>query len=377
MATIPQATLLIVDDATENLSVLGELLYPKYRVLVANSGARALRLAGGSPRPDLILLDVMMPELGGYAVLERLRGDPTTRDIPVIFITAMDSLDEEARGLEAGVVDYIVKPIRPGLVLARVRTQLEAKRARDRLFDQNADLEAEVARRMTENELTQTAAIRALAHLAEIRDRETGNHILRTQAFVRLLAMRLREHPRFSATLNRNYLELLTRAAPLHDIGKIGIPDAILQKPGPLTPAEWAIMQTHARVGADAIELAQQGLGHRLPLLILAHEIARWHHERWDGSGYPDGMAGEAIPVCARIMSIADVFDALISLRVYKPPMPMDEARAIITAGRGSQFDPDVTDAFLDGFGDFAATAQGHRDATAAIGARTGSATLG
>ncbi|HYN76300.1 MAG TPA: HD domain-containing phosphohydrolase [Lamprocystis sp. (in: g-proteobacteria)] len=366
MPTRPQATLLIVDDAAENLAVLGDLLHPTYRVLVANSGARALRMAGGTPRPDLILLDVMMPDLGGYAVLQQLRGDPTTRDIPVIFITAMDSLEEEEQGLDAGAVDYIAKPIRPSLVLARVRTHLEAKRARDLLTGQNADLEAEVARRLAENQITQNAAIRALAHLAEIRDRETGNHILRTQAFVRLLAERLRDHPRFSATLAPDYLEHLTRSAPLHDIGKIGIPDAILQKPGPLTPEEWAIMKTHARVGGDAIELAQRDLDHPLPLLTLAREIARWHHERWDGSGYPDGLAGEAIPVCARIMSIADVFDALISLRVYKPAMPMDEARGIIAAGRGTQFDPDVTDAFLDGYADFAAAAQGHRDASRA-----------
>ena len=236
------------------------------------------------------------------------------------------------------------------------------KRARDWLRDQNAYLEAEVARRMAENELTQTVAIRALAQLAEMRDRETGNHIRRTQAFVSLLANRLRGHPRFAATLDQGYIDLLVRSAPLHDIGKVGIPDAILLKPGPLTAPEWCVMQTHARVGADAIALAQQDVDHPLAFLALAQEIARWHHERWDGHGYPDGLAGEAIPVCARIMSLADVFDALISPRVYKPALPLEQARAIITAGRGTQFDPEVTDAFLDGFAAFAVIAEGHRD---------------
>jgi putative two-component system response regulator len=303
-----------------------------------------------------------MPQMGGYEVFERLRADPATRDIPVIFLTALDTPEAELHGLAAGAADYLTKPIRPNLVLARVRTQLDVKRARDWLKDQNAYLEAEIARRMTENELTQTVAIRALAHLAEARDQETGNHIRRTQAFVAQLAERLRTHPRFVATLDQGYINLLTRSAPLHDIGKVGVPDAVLRKPGPLSPNERCIMQTHARIGADAIALAQQDLEHPLAFLTLAQEIARWHHERWDGSGYPDALAGEAIPVCARIMSLADVFDALISPRVYKPALSLGEARTIIVAGRGTQFDPDVTDAFRADFAAFAAIAQGHRD---------------
>jgi putative two-component system response regulator len=355
------ATVLIVDDAAENLAILGNLLYPTYRVLAANSGTKALRMALGTPRPDLILLDVLMPDMGGYEVLAQLRADLATRDIPVIFVTAMDSPEEELRGLDAGVADYIAKPIRPSVVLARVRTQLEVKRGRDWLKDQNAFLEAEVARRMTENEETQAVAIRALAHLAEARDRETGSHIRRTQAFVHRLANRLSDHPRFAAILDQPYIDLLTRSAPLHDIGKVGVPDAILCKPGPLTPPELAIMRTHARVGADAIQMAQGDLDHPLPFLTLAREIALWHHERWDGQGYPDRLAGERIPVCARIMSLADCFDALISRRVYKPAMPLTQARAVIAAGRGTQFDPDMTDTFLAGFADFAAIAQAHQ----------------
>ena len=348
---LAQATILIVDDVPDNLAVLGELLrQANYQVKVANSGRVALRFAAQSPRPDLILLDVMMPEMDGYQVLLALLDNPLTRDIPVVFLTALDASHDEQRGLEMGAADYISKPIRPSVVLARVRTQLEAKQARDLLRGQNAFLEAEVARRMAENELIQAVSIRALARLAEIRDPETGNHILRTQAYVELLAQRLQSHPRFADTLNDRYIRLLARSAPLHDIGKVGIPDAILQKPGKLDADEWAIMKTHARLGAEAIEQADLDSEKQLEFLTLAREIARWHHERWDGSGYPDGLRGDAIPVSARLMALADVFDALISPRVYKAPIPLEQAREIMLAGRGTHFDPDACDAFLDLF---------------------------
>ena len=360
--TTMQKTLLIVDDAPENLSVLSDLLHPYYRVRAAISGQKALRIAASSPCPDLILLDVMMPDMDGYQVFERLRADPATAGIPVIFVTAMDSMEAELHGLDAGAVDYIAKPVVPPVLLARVRTQLELKEARDRLQDHNASLEAEVARRMAENELIQEVSIRALAHLAETRDPETGNHILRTQSYVHELGRRLQGHPRFAPILSDRYIRLLTRSAPLHDIGKVGIPDAILQKPGPLDAAEWAIMRTHARLGSEAIEMAERDATQPVEFLALAKEIARWHHEKWDGSGYPDGLAGDAIPVSARLMALADVFDALISPRGYKAPMPLEQARAIITAGRGSHFDPDVADAFLADFEAFADIARRHSD---------------
>ena len=356
------AVLLIVDDDPENLAVLGEVLQPHYEILVAPSGERALGIAAGKSAPDLILLDVMMPDMDGYAVLARLKTDPATRDVPVIFLTALGDARDEEHGLELGAADYITKPIHPALVLARVRTQLEAKRARDFLKDQNAFLEAEVARRMAENDLTQLVSIRALAHLAETRDPETGNHILRTQGYVHLLASRLKAHPRFAATLDDRYIELLTRSAPLHDIGKVGIPDHILRKPGKLNAEEWAIMQTHSRLGAEAIELAELDIETTVEFLVLSKEIAQWHHEKWDGSGYPDGLTGEAIPVSARLMALADVFDALINRRVYKEAMGFDEARAIIAAGRGQHFDPDVTDAFLAGFDEFTAISRRYQD---------------
>jgi len=356
------ATILIVDDTVENLTVLDTLLSPGYRVLAATSGERALRIAASEPHPDLILLDVMMPGMDGYEVFERLHADPATSSIPVIFLTAMDSAEAELQGLESGAMDYITKPIVPPVVLARIRIQLELKQARDRLRSQNAWLEAEVARRMADNELIQEVSIRALAHLAETRDPETGNHILRTQGYVLLLAQRLQTHPRFAAALNDRYITLLARSAPLHDIGKVGIPDAILLKPGALTPDEWKVMKTHAHLGSDAIEMAERDAARPVEFLVLAKEIAHWHHEKWDGSGYPDGLAGDAIPLSARLMALADVFDALISRRVYKEPMSFETAREIITAGRGAHFDPDIVDAFLLNFEDFSAIARRHSD---------------
>jgi putative two-component system response regulator len=225
------AIILIVDDIVENLTVLNTLLRPYYHVRAATSGEKALRIAATEPRPDLILLDVMMPGMDGYQVFERLRADPATRGIPVIFVTAMDSTDAELHGLDAGAVDYITKPIMSSIILARIHMQLELKQARDRLTGQKVWLEAEVARRMAENELTQEVSIRALAHLEETRDTETGKHILRTQGYVHELALRLKTHPRFAAILDDRYISVLVRSAPLHDIGKVGIPDAILQKP--------------------------------------------------------------------------------------------------------------------------------------------------
>jgi putative two-component system response regulator len=356
------AVVLIVDDAPENLYLLSELLRPHYRVLAATSGPACLRIAAGPPRPDLILLDVMMPGMDGHAVLVRLRADPATHNIPVIFLTALASAEDIEYGLQLGAADYIAKPIQPGVVLARVRTQLEAKRARDGLRDQNAALEAEVSRRMAENDLTQRVAIRALAHLAELRDPETGNHLLRTQGHVQLLAQALTANPRFAGLLTPRQIELIARSAPLHDIGKVGIPDRLLLKPGKLTAAEFEIMKTHAQLGSEAIAQAESDIEVPLEFLSVAKEIAHWHHEKWDGSGYPDGLAGDAIPVSARLMAVADVFDALMSERPYKPAMSYAQAREIIAAGRGSHFDPDMTDAFLAGYDDFVALAERHRD---------------
>lgn len=361
MAAVEQ-TILIVDDAPENLTVLSELLQPIYRVRVAKSGEKALHIAGTEPYPNLILLDVMMPGMDGYQVFAKLRANSDTADIPVIFVTAMDSSEAELHGLDMGAVDYLSKPIKPPILLARVRIQLELKQARDWLRDQNTYLEAEIAKRMAENELIQEVSIRALAHLAEIRDPETGNHILRTQGYVHQLGLLLRAHPRFTATLSERYIKLLARSAPLHDIGKVGIPDAILRKPGAFSPEEWEIMKTHAKMGSDAIEKAEQDTSQTVEFLRLAKEIAHHHHEKWNGSGYPDGLSGDAIPLSARIMALADVFDALISRRVYKEPMPYGKVRAIITDGRGQHFDPDIVDTFLTHFEIFCGIAERYKD---------------
>ena len=358
-------TLLVVDDIPENLAVLGELLRDAgYQVKAANSGHTALRYAARPPYPDLILLDIMMPEMDGYQVITHLRADPATRSIPVIFLTALNDPRNEEQGLALGAADYITKPFHPALVLARVRAQLDVKRARDWLRDQNTILEAEVAQRLVENNLIQRVSIRALAHLAEMRDPETGNHILRTQSYVQVLARRLRNHPRFSAFLTEKTIELLTLSAPLHDIGKVGIPDHILLKPGKLTPEEWEIMKTHTVIGAKAIERAEIDVKTTIPFLSFAKEIARSHQEKWDGSGYPDGLARDAIPISARIMALADVFDALISVRAYKAAFPLDQAHTIISAGRGHHFDPDIVDAFLSEFDEFVAITQRYRDSS-------------
>ena len=307
MVAMP-ATILIVDDTPENLSVLGELLQPAYRVRAANSGKRALQIARSTPHPDLILLDVMMPEMDGYDVLAELRADPATRHIPVVFVTAMDGTDDEERGLDKGAVDYITKPLRPAIVLARVRTHLELKQARDFLKDQNAFLETEVNRRMGENQLIQEVSIHALARLAETRDPETGNHLLRTQEYVRALANGLKNHPRFTDFLDERTINALAKSAPLHDIGKVGIPDHILLKPGKLTVDEFEIMKTHAKLGSDAIEQAERDTEKAVEFLGIAKEIAHYHHEKWNGSGYPDGphepLLASGQPLCLRIQPI-------------------------------------------------------------------------
>jgi len=360
------ATLLIVDDTPENLSVLSCLLNPLHRVLAVDSGQRALQAAASQPRPELILLDVALPEMDGYQVLHHLRANPATADIPVILVTARDSSGDEERALALGAADYLTKPIRPSLVLTRVKAQLELKAARDLVRDHQRSLQREVDRRMAENRQIQDVSIRALGRLAEIRDPETGNHLRRTQGYVRTLAEELRWHPRFSAFLSAHNIEVLVKSAPLHDIGKVGIPDHILLKPGKLTAEEWVIMKTHSRLGYLAIEQAAHDAEQRIDFLSMAKEIAHYHHEKWDGSGYPEGLAGDAIPISARLMALADVFDALLAQRVYKAGLPVEEALRIIREGRGSHFDPDVVDAFLARQDEFLAIAVQHANCEAA-----------
>ncbi len=358
-------TVMVVDDTIDNLTLIANLLKPFYRVQVASSGEKALQLlANAQPTalPDLILLDIMMPGLDGYQVCERLKSDVKTQEIPVVFLTAMTSTEDERKGLELGAADYITKPINPPILLARVRTQLKAKGYADMLRDQKAYQEKEVSERTAEVMAVQDVTILSMASMAETRDNETGNHIRRTQHYMRSLARQLQHHPRFSHYLSDDQIEVLYKSAPLHDIGKVGIPDHILLKPGPFTPEEFEIMKTHTTLGRDAIENSEQRLGMRVEFLHCAKEIAYSHQEKWDGTGYPEGLQGDAIPISARLMAVADVYDALISRRVYKEGMPHAKAVQIIAEGRGSHFDPDIVDAFLAVQDDFHAIAVRYAD---------------
>jgi cyclic di-GMP phosphodiesterase len=341
-------TVLIVDDTPDNITLMTGVLKGGYRTKVANNGERALQIASTLPLPDLILLDIMMPGIDGYEVCRRLKADGVTADIPVIFLTAKTEVEDEQQGFDVGCVDYITKPISPPIVLARVKTHLLLKSAKDFLKDQNAFLEEEVARRTREVQVIQDVTIVAMGSLAETRDNETGNHIRRTQRYMRALAEKLAPNPKFAGMLDEATIEMLFKSAPLHDIGKVGIPDRILLKPGKLTPEEFEIMKTHTTLGRDAIAAAEKMLDTPSSFLRYAREIAYAHQEKWDGSGYPEGSVGPLIPLSARLMAVADVYDALISKRVYKPAFPHEKAVQIIREGKGQHFDPDIVDAFLE-----------------------------
>lgn len=333
-----RSRVLIVDDAPENLRILSESLRDIYTIMFAKNGQDALRLAGNEPYPDIILLDVIMPGMNGYEVCRKLKGCPHTRDIPVMFITAQNEEADEATGLSLGAQDYIKKPFQASLVRNRVANQLELKLYRDRL----KDLVDERTRQLV---LTQEATIHAMASLAEWRDPETGAHIKRTQNYVRVLAEHMATLPGYAERLTPGVISWLYLSAPLHDVGKVAIADAVLHKPGPLSDEEYEAMKEHTVRGRAVLASAEQLLGGN-SFLKIASDIAYCHHERWDGKGYPRGLAGEDIPLPARLMSVADVYDALRSQRVYKPPMSHETAAKIITDGRGTQFDPTVVDAF-------------------------------
>jgi len=351
---------LIVDDTPENIHVLIEALRDEFATIVATSGRKALEMAGADPPPDLILLDVMMPEMDGYEVCRELKGDARTSGIPVIFITKLAEEDDERRGLELNAVDYIHKPFRPALVKARIRNHLELKEYRDHL-------EEMVQERTRELRLTQDAAIYGLGILAEYRNLETGQHIKRTRSYVRLLAEHLESNPRFRGYFDAATILRLYNSASLHDIGKVGIPDNILLKPGPLTAAEFEVMKQHTVFGRDTLRRVEIDMhdDSASSFLRLAEEFAHTHHEKWDGSGY-HGMRGEEIPVSGRLMALADVYDALTCRRVYKSAMSHETAVGIITTGDGrtepEHFDPDVLQAFVDLQARFHEVSQQHHD---------------
>ncbi|GAA6132340.1 two-component system response regulator [Halopseudomonas sabulinigri] len=306
-------TLLLVDDEPSNLHVLRHILQDDYRLLFARDGERALELAG-TERPDLILLDVMMPGMTGYQVCELLKANPLTDSIPVIFVTALSNVEDEIRGFELGAVDYISKPVSSPIVRARVRTHLSLVRA-------------DVLRE------TRLNIVQCLGMAAEYKDNETGLHVIRMSHFSRVIAL--------AAGFSEEDADEILHAAPMHDVGKIGIPDAVLQKPGKLDAQEWQIMREHPEIGAQIIG------DHDASLLQMARRIALSHHEKWDGTGYPKGLAGEDIPVEGRIVAIADVFDALTSQRPYKEAWPVQKAVELIRSERGKHFDPELVDCFL------------------------------
>ena len=358
-----KATILVVDDTPDNLMLISTLLKKFYKVKVANSGEKALKIVESEFPPDLILLDIMMPEMDGYEVCQRLKANDKTKDIPVIFLTSKSDANHETKGFELGAVDYITKPITLQVVLARVKTHLDMEKMQMFLRDQNSFLELEVAKRTAEIMAIQDVTIHAMASLAETRDNDTGNHIRRTQHYVKLLAEKLRFHPRFSHFLDDNkIIEILFKSAPLHDIGKVGIPDKILLKPGKFEPEEFEIMKAHPALGRDAILQAEHELGIDVPFLKYAKEIAYCHQEKWDGSGYPQGLSGDNIPISARLMAVADVYDALISRRVYKEGMSHAQAVQIIKDGKGHHFDPDMVNAFLELQDEFQAIAARYID---------------
>lgn len=353
-AAAHRSRILLVDDAPENLRILSESLRADYTIMFAKNGPDALRLATGTPQPDLILLDVIMPGMDGYEVCRRLKEEPATRDIPVMFITAQNEETDEATGLSLGAQDYIVKPFRVSLVRNRVANQLTYKRYRDHLNE----LVLERTRQLV---LTQEATIHAMATLAEWRDTETGAHIKRTQNYVKALALHMSKRPQYRDTLNSDAISWLYLSAPLHDVGKVAIADTVLHKPGPLTDEEYEAMKEHTTYGRAVLAAADKFLGED-SFLKVASDIAFCHHERWDGRGYPRGLGEDEIPLSARLMSLADVYDALRSQRVYKPAMPHETSAYIILDGKGTQFDPEVVDAFLAIQGEFKTIAERYSD---------------
>lgn len=304
--------ILIVDDEPNNLQLLRQVLKGKFQLIFANCGVKALS-AAQEHQPDLILLDIMMPDLSGYEVCEKLKSNPLTKAIPVIFVTAMSDAEDEAKGFDVGAVDYIQKPISGAIVLRRVQTHLSLVK-------------------VNELEKVQKDAVFMLGEAGHYNDNDTGDHIWRMAAYSRLLAS--------AAGWTDEMAELMELAAPMHDTGKIGIPDEILKAPRKLTPEEWVIMKQHTQIGADILNKSDSKLIH------LASEIALSHHEKWDGSGYPNNLAGEAIPESGRIVAITDVFDALSMKRPYKDAWPIDDVIDEIVKNAGSAFDPRLVDIF-------------------------------
>lgn len=337
---------MVIDDTPANLGLLEDMLVSNgFEVAAFPQGSMALKAAAQQP-PDLILLDIMMPEMDGYEVCRRLKAEASTRNIPVIFISALDATENKLRAFTDGGVDYVTKPLQQEEVLARVKTHLQLREMQRELERHNVDLENLVAEKIREITDSQMATLIAISNLAEYRDKETGRHIERTSAYCQCLAEELRARGAYTDLISDAFVRDIVHAAPLHDIGKMGIPDHILNKPGRLTAEEFDVMKTHVTIGTDTLKkvLAKYP---KNAFIRMGLDIAGTHHERWDGKGYPAGIAAENIPLSGRIMALADVYDALRSRRVYKEGFTHNDSVRIITEGRGTQFDPVVVDAFL------------------------------
>jgi putative two-component system response regulator len=332
--------ILIVDDTPSNIHVLMEALKDDYAIIVATSGPKALTLAAGPTPPDLILLDVMMEGMDGYEVCRRLKADVRTQSLPVIFVTTLSQTEDEALGLDLGAVDYITKPINPAIVKARVRNHLELKAHRD-------NLEQLVAEQVQSISSSRLSTIFALSKLAESRDDDTGQHLERTQIYCEMVARRLMEKNAFPDQVDERFIETIYWASPLHDVGKVAVPDQVLCKKGKLTDEEFEVMKSHTLRGSETLRLVTESYPDN-DFIKMGLAIARSHHEKWNGTGYPDRLAGDQIPLAARIMAVADVYDALTSKRCYKDAMTHQQATDIIVADSGTHFDPVVVEAFCD-----------------------------
>jgi len=338
-------TIMIVDDTEINIVILVEALNEDYEVIVAINGLEAMALLE-KQKPDLILLDIIMPVMDGYSVLKTIKQKEDLIHIPVVMLSVITDSDSKTKGFSLGAVDYITKPFEIVEVKARIKTQLRLDEARLILENQNIVLEDKVKERTELLERTNSAAIYCLAALAETRDPETGEHIKRTQKYIRELALELQGTEEYQNVLTNEYIELLYKSAPLHDIGKVGVKDSILLKPGALTAEEFEEMKKHTIYGERSLMVGIKELGED-SFLTLAKEIALTHHEKWDGSGYPFGISKKSIPICGRLMALSDVYDALISKRVYKSAFTHEQAKAVIIKGKGTHFDPDIVDAFI------------------------------
>ncbi len=343
-----KSIVLVVDDAPENLVLISSILKDLYRIKVATSGRKALSiLSNAKQKPDLILLDISMPDMNGFDVCVQFKASELTASIPVIFLTSLTEVEDEEKGLSVGAVDYIHKPVSPPVLLARVETHLKLKEAQDFLKIQNSILEKMVKQRTFELAQSQQATMVAMGALAEFRDPETGNHLRRTQHYIKQLAIELSKKPDYREYLTEDRIDVLFKSAPLHDIGKVGVPDNVLLKPGKLTTNEFETMKCHTNIGKNAIRETQGQMDKSNTFLVMSEQIAASHHEKWDGTGYPKGLAGEDIPLSARLMALADVYDALVSDRVYKPAFTHEKAVEIIKESSGTHFDPDIVEAFL------------------------------